>query len=184
LFEAVRLQAASRKERVWREENAIQEGEYDGRNNFDFASDEELEELGKLAGEAVDQFDGVVQETGRVNETSRIDWSVLTIANLKSEMKKRGLKCTGNKAKLVAALEENDANLVQMDSAAIDLQLEAMYKIPVAPSDSKPANEVESVSAMVDFEDMTVAQLREELKARGLKVGGKKSELIERLAAL
>jgi hypothetical protein len=36
---------------------------------------------------------------------------------------------------------------------------------------------------MVDFESMTVAQLKDELKARGLKVGGKKSELIERLAA-
>ena len=31
------------------------------------------------------------------------------------------------------------------------------------------------------LEDMTVAELRAELKARGLKVSGKKSELIERL---
>ena len=32
-----------------------------------------------------------------------------------------------------------------------------------------------------DFESMTVAQLKDVLRSRGLKVGGRKAELIERL---
>ena len=34
----------------------------------------------------------------------------------------------------------------------------------------------------MEYESMTVAELKEILKARGLKVGGKKAELIQRLA--
>ena len=34
----------------------------------------------------------------------------------------------------------------------------------------------------MDYESMTIAQLKDLLRERGLKVGGKKSELIERLA--
>ena len=33
----------------------------------------------------------------------------------------------------------------------------------------------------MEYESMTVAELKEILKARGLKVGGKKAELIQRL---
>ena len=33
----------------------------------------------------------------------------------------------------------------------------------------------------MDYESMTVSELKELLKARGLKVGGKKAELVERL---
>ncbi len=49
---------------------------------------------------------------------------------------------------------------------------------------SDPAAEVGangSVPSAAALEDMTVAELKSELKARGLKVSGKKSELIERL---
>ncbi|MGV2389777.1 MAG UNVERIFIED_CONTAM: SAP domain-containing protein [Microcystis novacekii LVE1205-3] len=60
-----------------------------------------------------------------------------------------------------------------------------LYSHPEPAQIRKHENEqqIDNVSAMVDFESMTVAQLKDELKARGLKVGGKKSELIERLAA-
>jgi hypothetical protein len=34
----------------------------------------------------------------------------------------------------------------------------------------------------MDYESMTVAQLKDLLRERDLKIGGKKSELIERLA--
>ena len=34
----------------------------------------------------------------------------------------------------------------------------------------------------MDYESMTVAELKEILKARGLKVSGKKAELIQRLS--
>ena len=38
-----------------------------------------------------------------------------------------------------------------------------------------------SLSSDVDYSEMTVAELKDLLRDRGLKVGGKKSELIERL---
>ena len=40
---------------------------------------------------------------------------------------------------------------------------------------------VEETEQSVDFSKMTVAQLKDECRSRGLKVGGKKAELIERL---
>ena len=47
--------------------------------------------------------------------------------------------------------------------------------------DSKESPESNVVDALPDFETMTVAELKEESKARGMKVGGKKAELIGRL---
>jgi hypothetical protein len=66
LFEAESLQDARSKERVCQEENAIQEGDYDGHNNLDITSDElmDLEELGKLARDAVDQFQALSGSEG------------------------------------------------------------------------------------------------------------------------
>lgn len=52
--------------------------------------------------------------------------------------------------------------------------------VPVTPKkETKPA----PASQSKDFTGMTVPELKELLKARGLKVSGKKSELIERLAS-
>ena len=198
LFEAERLQGARTKERIWQErtkEIGIQEGDLDLPDNpdFSYATDEmmNLEELGKLARrEAVDQFeasfDDALRETDQRHATDRIDWSVLTIANLRTEMKKRGLNSTGTKTKLVFALQEYEAKRVRVDEGDVNELKVGVVQKSVSRSDSKPVYEgaTASVSAIVDFEAMTVAQLKEELKARGLKVGGKKSELIDRLAAL
>jgi hypothetical protein len=63
-----------------------------------------------------------------------MDWAVLTVANLKLEMKKRGLKCSGSKTKLVAALQEYEANQVQKEE--VDEQVEAIQS-PGTRSNSK-----------------------------------------------
>ena len=49
-----------------------------------------------------------------------------------------------------------------------------------APAEEAPAEEAPSADAP-DYASMTVAELKDELKAKGLPVSGKKAELIERL---
>jgi small subunit ribosomal protein S3Ae len=49
-----------------------------------------------------------------------------------------------------------------------------------APAEEAPAEEAPSTDAP-DYASMTVAELKDELKAKGLPVSGKKAELIERL---
>mmetsp|Transcript_10090 Transcript_10090/g.18163 ORF Transcript_10090/g.18163 Transcript_10090/m.18163 type:complete len:782 (-) Transcript_10090:237-2582(-) len=59
---------------------------------------------------------------------------------------------------------------------------------PAAEVKEEPINggEVEEAAApaSVDYSKMTVAQLKDELRSKGLKVGGKKAELVERLETL
>jgi hypothetical protein len=50
-----------------------------------------------------------------------------------------------------------------------------------SPEPEEVAEKATSGDANVDYSQMTVAELKEMLRSRGLKVGGKKSELIERL---
>jgi membrane protein involved in colicin uptake len=50
-----------------------------------------------------------------------------------------------------------------------------------SPEPEEVVEKATSGDANVDYSQMTVAELKEMLRSRGLKVGGKKSELIERL---
>ena len=106
-----------------------------------------------------------------------------------SQLKKRGLKATGTKTQLVAALLESDRELSKMTlemnkSESNVLDETSLNSVNILQSDSEGDSKFPSATtteAMPDFESMTVAELKEELKLRGLKVGGKKSELINRL---
>ncbi|KAL9187944.1 hypothetical protein ACHAXT_006322 [Thalassiosira profunda] len=52
---------------------------------------------------------------------------------------------------------------------------------PAAKVGEDAINGLDEAAADVDYSKMTVAQLKDELRSKGLKVGGKKAELIERL---
>ena len=146
------------------------------------------------------------------------DWSKLTVANLKIELKNRGLKAYGRKAELVATLEayemeqadpeitydsDSSSDETDFDVDSVDLEeLGRQARAAVASSaasievgssgdekglekdnlDTLPSSEGVSTTDG-DYEKMTVAQLKDELRGRGLRVSGKKAELIERLRA-
>jgi hypothetical protein len=133
-------------------------------SNFDYMgqSDSELTAI---------SFDepGLLDERAPNDAPADTDWSVLTVANLKTELTRRGLSATGKKADLIARLEEDDLKRMSgPDKSEVD----------VNAGDIGQGQQTETA---LDYESMTVSQLKEELKNRGLKVGGKKSDLIERL---
>ena len=218
MFEALSLEDMSQREAIrqqWADEIGIQSDEEEPSDldleeiamedvdDFFDETDElaDLEDLGKLARAAVDQFeasfgdDNAVEEIDDSSEAGSVadrvaattNWSVLTVANLKAELKKRGLSATGVKAVLVAALEASDGQLE--DGTSEELGDDGMEAVDLLSSESEFETEPEgaierdSVGLLPDFESMTVIQLKEELKSRGLKVGGKKAELIERLSS-
>ena len=123
---------------------------------------------------------------GRIDASSAI-FSEMTVPQLKEELRQRGLKVSGVKAELLERLmvDGNDA-----DSDIRPLAAEAQSFIP-PPSkldyipDEKPDTQspiegcVDSSSAV--FSAMSVPQLKEELRQRGLKVSGVKAELLGRL---
>ena len=94
------------------------------------------------------------------------EWSQWTVAKLKAELKKRGAAVSGKKADLVARLEGL-----------------AAAGAPQAPAPETPKAKDESISdeQIEDYSKWTVAQLKEELRNKGLKVGGKKQELVQRI---
>jgi hypothetical protein len=188
------------------------------------------------------------------------DWSVLTVARLKEELRSRGLKSYGKKVELIKLLEDYDAaemgvlddddddaneqktqteESVQVDKeedvlefsaadlaelgrqarAAVDaydgeeaeddsedwfeefedgVDLEELGKqarAAVAASFAdEPSDEVlkqleieepllfkDAGSASTDYASMTVVELKEELRSKGLRISGRKAELVERL---
>jgi len=132
-------------------------------------------------------------------------WNQMTVAQLRSELKARRLPTTGKKAELVAVLEAaseetmNEKDFLFESDDDDELSIDDLDKIGRAareaaelfnyvdddddePSDEalwKIAQEVERPAE--SYQSMTVAELKNELKSRGLSVSGKKADLIERL---
>lgn len=166
----------------------------------DEEEDIELAELARAAREAVDLFEE--KSVLGLPSPSMRDWSVLTVKELRDELKMRGLPTTGKKADLVAALEgvelepQAEAVVEEDDDTDFDLDDVDMEELGKAArqaaelyngaDDEEPSDEalweIENSSSM-DYQSMTVAELKDELRSRGLPVSGRKSDLIERLEA-
>lgn len=164
----------------------------------------------------VDHMDEEVTEAQPYSK----DWSSMTVAQLREELKSRGLKTNGKKADLIAILQKDEAVMSLGGSvsgsddsygSSADLDLNSdfadfeelgrqaraavqMFQIRDGVFDEEPTEEmlaqIESEMSSTegfmkqptaDFAQMTVEQLKDECRSRGLKVGGKKSDLIERL---
>jgi hypothetical protein len=236
----------------------------------DMLPEGDLDDIARAAREAVAMMEGAnfgvqVNINGddfaeEPTETIRIlrDWSKLTVAKLRDELRNRGLGAYGKKADLIAALEKYDAeyasesigleaadeedgnssdNDLGLDFDGVDLEmlgrqaraavqafedinndsdeavkveednssdsesnvdemfagldLEALGKEARAAVDGQfvdePSDDVlqeledELFEPAKDFSSMTVAQLKDELRSQGLRVSGRKAELIERL---
>lgn len=193
-------------------------------DEFDFGGDEDL-----FSAESLDAARAAVEaslDNGEDEATAEKllskDWSSLKVAELKEELKKRGLKTSGKKADLVALLEESDLSLSDDEEEDVTISVEdadddeivdmddfdieelgrqaraavEMFQTNADGFDEEPTEEMlaelESELAIngefigepepsADFSKMTVAELKDECRSRGLKVGGRKAELIERL---
>ena len=192
-------------------------------DEFDFDGDEDLFSAESLdaARAAVEASLDTGADEGTAEKLVSKDWSSFKVAELKQELKKRGLKTSGKKADLVSLLEESDLSLSEEeedvtisvedadDDEIVDIddfdieelgrQARAaveMFQTNADGFDEEPTEEMlaelESELAIngefigepepsADFSKMTVTQLKDECRSRGLKVGGKKAELIERL---
>jgi SAP domain len=161
----------------------------------------DFEGLARAAREAVEMF----ESGGETDRQDADDWSTFTVAELREELRNRGLSTKGKKTELVALLQNSDLELAAAegeddldDINAIGLaEREAFDSMVFAPAsaDDEPSDEAlweieqdailatEVLSDVADYDSMTIAQLKDELRGRGLRLSGKKNELIERLRA-
>ena len=105
------------------------------------------------------------------------DWSIYTLAQLRAELKSRNLPTTGKKSDLVTRLEEDDFEAILGNVEPHD------FEVDLDGDDTYNGDYEEETETQKDFTTMTVAELKEELKSRGLRVSGKKQELIDRLTS-
>jgi hypothetical protein len=222
----------------------------------------DLEDIARAAREAVAMLDDknkedeiVMDETDERTISFMRDWSKLTVAKLREELRVRGLKAYGKKSNLVAALgkydaeafpdsvaggrgedssssdsdgeldfddvalaelgrqaraavqayddlDDDNADEVEDDKEESDdidtkdlfaaLDLQSLGEDSRAAVDTQPVDEPSDdvlqeledellLESSKDFSSMTVIELKDELRSKGLKIGGKKAELIERL---
>ncbi|CAJ1444322.1 unnamed protein product, partial [Effrenium voratum] len=88
------------------------------------------------------------------------DVTQLSVAELKAELRKRELKVSGKKQDLILRLQAAQGG-----------------------EGEEPGPEPEPEPETKEYAKMKVAELREELRARGLVVSGRKAELVQRLEA-
>jgi ribosomal protein uL24 len=94
------------------------------------------------------------------SETTGVDYDSMTVPNLKAALKEQGLSVSGKKAELIE-------------------RLKGVGSIEEENSEEEVSEETETID--IDYDSMTVPNLKAALKEQGLSVSGKKAELIERL---
>ena len=104
-------------------------------------------------------------------ETTDVDYDSMTMPNLKAALKEQGLPVSGKKTELIERLKENSKD--EDKAKTVD---------PIEEGEiSEEAKSKETETTDVDYDSMTVPNLKAALKEQGLPVSGKKTELIERL---
>jgi SAP domain len=149
--------------------------------------------------EAREFDDSGLEMDGPVVES--VDWSGMSMKDLRAELKSRGLSTGGKKEVLVARLREYDNSsfrLLDLGSQAsgVDDIVAALDEFGDEPSDEallrledelqellspQSSSGGEDVPEAIDYYDWNIAQLKDKLRSLGLPVGGKKSVLVERL---
>ena len=94
------------------------------------------------------------------SETTDVDYEGMTVPNLKAALKELDLPVNGKKAELIE-------------------RLKGVGSIEEENSEEEASEETETID--IDYDSMTVPNLKAALKEQGLSVSGKKAELIERL---
>ncbi|CAB9522160.1 dnaJ domain-containing protein [Seminavis robusta] len=128
-------------------------------DELDFA-DMDLEALGRAAREAVDGFSAQPEESDEVDEIDFGDVDMEEMARAAREA-----------AELFDGEEPSDEVLKMLEGEEFDFGL---------PEEGEMDDDG-GTPPTTDYSSMTVNQLKDQLRSRGLKISGKKAELIERL---
>jgi len=121
-------------------------------SDFEAAEDEyEAETVGPIEEEKTSEED---------SETTDVDYEDMTVPNLKAALKELDLPVNGKKVELIE-------------------RLKGVKSIEEENREEEDSEETETID--IDYDSMTVPNLKAALKEQGLSVSGKKAELIERL---
>ena len=106
-----------------------------------------------------------------------IDASNVVIINPDwSDMRRRKLLTRVNES-----VEWTDEVISEFEAAEDEYEAETVGPIEEETADEEATDEVVETEDADDYDNMTVAELKDVLKEKGLPVGGKKADLIERL---
>ena len=109
-------------------------------------------------------------------ETTDVDYDSMTISDLKAALKEQGLPVSGKKTELIERLKEDSKDESKAETIDSIEEEKADKETSEEETESK-----ETKTMDVDYDSMTVPNLKAALKEQGLPVSGKKTELIERL---
>jgi len=93
------------------------------------------------------------------------------VAKLREKCNERGLKVRGKKAEIIQRIKDHDAAEKTVEEPSVVDETEK----PAGDDDKDGEEDDDSLGSL------TVAKLREKCKERGLKGGGKKAEIIQRI---
>lgn len=125
-----------------------------------------------------------------------VDYSSMTVSQLKHILRSKGLKVSGRKAILIERLGSEGAssavteNTKVADNSSITIeQLDRILQRKGLNGSAKQEVLIERLKSenihveksLLDYLSMTVAQIKKVLRSNGLKVSGKKAELIQRV---
>lgn len=130
---------------------------FESEDDFFSSLEQELELASNQKKEEIKVTNDVDVTFEAPSASSKGDLSKLKVGDLKQMLKEKGLKISGTKSELIERLNSSSS-------------------IPVSSSSASS-----SESGGEDLGQLSVAMLKGMLKEKGLKVSGKKSELIERL---
>ena len=135
-------------------------------------TDEVISELEATEDEYEAETVGPIEEE---TETTDVDYDTMTIPNLKAALKEQGLPVSGKKTELIERLKENSKDEDKAETVG------PIEEEKTKEETSEEAKSKETETTDVDYDSMTVPNLKAALKEQGLPVSGKKTELIERL---
>ena len=131
-------------------------------SELEAAEDEyEIETLGPIEETEEDTSEEEGEETPDEG-SDEVDYGSMTVPLLKEALKEQGVPIGGKKAELIERLKGKTLG-------------------PIEETEEEGKETPDEESDEVDYDSMTVPLLKEALKEQGLPVGGKKTELIERL---
>jgi hypothetical protein len=133
--------------------------------------DEKSAELTEEAAKMPEESTKLAGDDDKDGEEDDDSLGSLTVAKLREKCKERGLKGGGKKAEIIQRIKDHDAAEKTVEEAPVVAETEK----PADDDDKDGENDDDSLMSL------TVAKLREKCKERGLKGGGKKAEIIQRI---